>query len=90
MDALSEVKLVREKKLLRQYFNEIGANTGKGCFGINDTLKALELGTVEILIAWEGLDIMRYVLRNASGGAWAIRSKQGLKNDRHYRKDRDP
>uniref|UniRef100_A0A2K5CR24 Eukaryotic peptide chain release factor subunit 1 n=1 Tax=Aotus nancymaae TaxID=37293 RepID=A0A2K5CR24_AOTNA len=37
-------------------------DTGKYCFGIEDTLKALEMGAVEILIVYENLDIMRYVL----------------------------
>ena len=37
-------------------------------FGVADTLKALELGAVEILIAWENLDIVRYGLKNHSSG----------------------
>uniref|UniRef100_A0A182VJB1 Eukaryotic peptide chain release factor subunit 1 n=1 Tax=Anopheles merus TaxID=30066 RepID=A0A182VJB1_ANOME len=39
-------------------------DTGKYCFGVEDTLKALELGSVETLICWENLDIQRYVLKN--------------------------
>ena len=49
-----------------KYFDEISQDTGKFCFGVDDTLKALEMGAVEILIVWENLDIMRYVLRNHS------------------------
>ena len=45
-----------------RYFDEISQDTGKYCFGVEDTLKALEMGAVEILIAYENLDIMRYVL----------------------------
>ena len=48
---------------LGRYFDEISQDTGKYCFGVEDTLKALELGAVEILICWENLDIMRYVLK---------------------------
>lgn len=33
---------------------------------MEDTLKALELGSVETLICWENLDIQRYVLKNHS------------------------
>jgi peptide chain release factor subunit 1 len=62
------VKFVQEKKLIQKYFDEISQDTGKYCFGIDDTLKALELGAVETLIVWENLDITRYVLRNAAGG----------------------
>uniref|UniRef100_A0A182SG14 Eukaryotic peptide chain release factor subunit 1 n=1 Tax=Anopheles maculatus TaxID=74869 RepID=A0A182SG14_9DIPT len=39
-------------------------DTGKYCFGVEDTLKALELGSVETLICWENLDIQRYILKN--------------------------
>ncbi|KAI0713309.1 peptide chain release factor eRF/aRF subunit 1 [Earliella scabrosa] len=66
-EALSNVKFVQEKKLIQKYFDEISQDTGKYCFGIDDTLKALELGAVETLIVWENLDITRYVLRNAAG-----------------------
>jgi len=47
-----------------RYFDEISQDTGKYCFGVEDTLKALELGSVETLICWENLDIQRYVLKN--------------------------
>lgn len=33
---------------------------------MDDTLKALEMGAVEVLICWENLDIMRCVLRNVN------------------------
>lgn len=46
-----------------RYFDEISQDTGKYCFGVDDTLKALEMGAVEILIVYENLDTMRYVLR---------------------------
>lgn len=49
---------------LGRYFDEISQDTGKYCFGVEDTLKALELGSVETLICWENLDIQRYVLKN--------------------------
>ena len=65
-DTLSEVKLMKEKKLLQKYMDEISQDTGKYCFMIDDTLKALELGAVEDLIVWENLDINRYALRNSS------------------------
>ncbi|KAF8745004.1 hypothetical protein AX14_012011 [Amanita brunnescens Koide BX004] len=66
-ESLSNVKFVQEKKLIQRYFDEISQDTGKYCFGIDDTLKALELGAVETLIVWENLDVTRYLLRNAAG-----------------------
>ena len=49
-----------------RYFDEISQDTGKFCFGVDDTLKGLEMGAIEILIVWENLDTMRYVLKNHS------------------------
>ena len=69
-ESLANVKFVQEKKLIQKYFDEISQDTGRYCFGIEDTLKALELGAVETLIVWENLDITRYVLRNAAGGEY--------------------
>ena len=59
---------MQEKKLIQKYFDEISQDTGKYCYGIEDTLKGLEMGAVETLIVWENLDITRYVLRNPAGG----------------------
>jgi peptide chain release factor subunit 1 len=67
-DALANVKLMKEKKLLQKYMDEISQDTGKYCFMVDDTLKALDLGAVEDLIVWDNLDVNRYVLRNASSG----------------------
>ena len=67
-ESLANVKFVQEKKLIQKYFDEISLDSGKYCFGIEDTLKALEMGAVETLIVWENLDITRYVLMNAAGG----------------------
>lgn len=67
-DSLANVKFVQEKRLIQRYFDEIALDTGKFCFGINDTLKALDMGAVEKLIVWENLDVMRHELKNAAGG----------------------
>ena len=63
-EVLSNVKFIQEKKLIGRYFDEISQDTGKFCFGVDDTLKALEMGAVELLIVWENIDITRYVLKN--------------------------
>jgi len=65
-DTLGTVKLMKEKKLLQKYMDEISRDTGKYCFMVDDTFKALELGAVEDLIIWENLDVERIVLRNTS------------------------
>ncbi|BFZ01594.1 hypothetical protein BsWGS_04633 [Bradybaena similaris] len=63
-DSLANVKFIQEKKLIGRYFDEISQDTGKYCFGVDDTLKAMEMGAVDILIVWENLDIQRFVLKN--------------------------
>jgi len=63
-DALANVKFVQEKRLISLFFEEISQDTGRYCFGVVDTLRALDLGAVETLIVWENLDINRYTLRN--------------------------
>ena len=67
-ECLSNVKFIQEKKLIGRYFDQISQDTGKYCFGVDDTLKALEMGAVEILICWENLNVQRYVLKNGSTG----------------------
>lgn len=71
-ESLANVKFIQEKKLIGKYFEEISQDTGKYCFGVADTLKALECGAVEILICWENLDIVRYVLKNHQTGEETI------------------
>ncbi|KAG7813691.1 hypothetical protein KL921_001237 [Ogataea angusta] len=66
-ETLSNVKFVQEKKLITQYFDEISQDTGKFCYGIEDTLKALDLGACEIVIVYEGLDTVRYTLKDSEG-----------------------
>ena len=67
-EMLSNVKFIQEKKLISKYFEEISQDTGKFCFGIDDTLKGLEMGAVETLIVWENLATMRYELKVVSSG----------------------
>ncbi|CAH8492125.1 unnamed protein product [Heterobilharzia americana] len=62
-DALTGVKFIQEKKLIQRYFDEISQDSGKYCFGVEDTLKSLEMGAVETLVVWENLSVNRYVLK---------------------------
>ncbi|AAS52712.1 AER028Cp [Eremothecium gossypii ATCC 10895] len=64
-EALANVKFIQEKKLLTEYFDEISQDSGKFCYGVDDTLKALDLGAVEKLIVFENLEIVRYVFKTS-------------------------
>merc|ERR1712048_1073148 len=86
-DTLGKVKLMKEKKLLQKYMEEISQDSGKYCFMVEDTLKALELGAVEDLIIWENLNIDRIVLRNTSNSHENVAhlSKIQQKSERYFR-----
>ncbi|KAL0009350.1 hypothetical protein SO802_010852 [Lithocarpus litseifolius] len=60
------LKFIQEKRLIGKYFEEISLDTRKFVVGVDDTLKALEMGAVKILIVWENLDMNRYVLKNST------------------------
>lgn len=67
-ESLANVKLVQEKRLLQKYFDEISQDTGKYCFMVSDTLKALEMSSVETIIVWENLQINRLTVKNTATG----------------------
>ncbi|KAL6271263.1 hypothetical protein ACE6H2_028174 [Prunus campanulata] len=64
-EILSNVKFIQEQHLLGKYFEEVNQDTGKYVVGVDDTLKALEMGAIKILIVYENLEINRYVLKNS-------------------------
>ncbi len=89
-EVLGNVKFIQEKKLIGKYFDEISQDTGKYCFGVVDTLKALEMGAVEILIVWENLEIMRYLLKNHSADEEKVlHLTPEQERDRTYFMDKD-
>ena len=71
-EELKNVKFVQEVKLISQFFDEIAQDTQKISYGIDDTLKALEMGAVQTLILWEGLEVTRWVLKNNQTGEQSV------------------
>ena len=63
---MANVKLMKEKKVLQEFMEQLSLDTGKVGYTLQDTLKALECGAVEDLILWDNLEVERYVLRNPS------------------------
>lgn len=88
-ETLSNVKFVQEKKLIGKYFEEISQDTGRVCYGIEDTLKALELGAVEILIVFENLEITRWTLKSASGAEVIIHTTKAQESNRELFMDKE-
>lgn len=58
-DALGSVKYVQEKKLISKFFEEINVDSPKIVFGVEDTMKMLEMSAVETLVLWENLEYVR-------------------------------
>ncbi|KJE91590.1 translation releasing factor eRF-1 [Capsaspora owczarzaki ATCC 30864] len=85
-DALANVKFMQEKRLILAYFDEISQDTGKYCFGVEDTLKALEMGAVLTLVVWENLDTTRYVFKlpNSEVEKVTFLSREQEKNREHF------
>jgi len=67
-DALSNVKFVAEKKLVSKFFQEIDLDTGMIVFGVDDTMRAMESGAVDLILLYEDLDLNRYVIKNPLKG----------------------
>ncbi|KAL5614769.1 hypothetical protein BROUX41_004858 [Berkeleyomyces rouxiae] len=89
-ETLSNVKFIQEKKLIGKYFEEISQDTGRICFGIEDTLKALDLGAVETLIVFENLEVTRWVLKDSTGTNQILHTtKEQEQNDRDKFMDKE-
>lgn len=72
-EALTNVKFIREKKVIQGFFDEIAQDSGKYVFGVDETIKGMELGSVKTLIVWENLEYTRYVFKNPSSNEEKIR-----------------
>ncbi|KAL2866323.1 translation termination factor eRF1 [Aspergillus lucknowensis] len=88
-ETLSNVKFVQEKKLIGKYFEEISQDTGKVCYGVEDTLKALELGACETLIVYENLDVTRWVLKASDGSDVTVHTTKAQEESREYLLDKE-
>ena len=55
-EALKEASVMKEKKLLIRFFNELGKDSGLAIYGLKETVEALKSGVVELLMVSEHLD----------------------------------
>lgn len=88
-ETLSNVKFIQEKKLINSYFDEISQDTGKVCYGIEDTLKALELGACETIICYEDLEMTRWTLKSSSGSEVILHTTKAQESDRSMFMDKE-
>jgi peptide chain release factor subunit 1 len=88
-ETLSNVKFIQEKKLINKYFDEISQDSGKVCYGIDDTLKAMELGAAETLIVFENLEITRWILKSSEGADIILHTTKLQEQDRTLFMDKE-
>jgi peptide chain release factor subunit 1 len=62
-EALQEASVMKEKKMLMRFFNELGRDSGLAIYGLKETIESLELGTVEILLISEHIDWVKARVR---------------------------
>lgn len=67
-DKLTNIKFVREDKLLTDFFHRIGNDQDRVCYGKNDTLYALEAGAIDKLLLWTESPIRRILAYNNNTG----------------------
>lgn len=85
-EILSNVKFIHEKRLIGKYFDEISQDSGRYCFGVDDTLNCLDMGAVETLLVWEALEVNRFTLVNKQTGETHIKhlTPAQEQNDSHF------
>lgn len=69
---MGNVRFVQEKKVIGKFFENIALDTGMIVFGVEDTIKSLEVGALETMLLFEELPIMRYEIRNPVKGETKI------------------
>ena len=68
---------------------EISQDSGRVCYGVDDTLKALEAGAAETLIVYEDLDVTRWVLKASSGSEVILHTLKVQEADREMFMDKE-
>lgn len=63
-EALLNVKFMKEKALVSEFFDHVALGDNMVIYGIQDTMKLVESGAVGKIICWEGLQHLRIRLRN--------------------------
>jgi len=87
-DILHDLLLVQQKKLFSRFFDEINQNTDKYCYGVSDTLAALESGAVETTLVWDKLNIVRHTVINSATGESKIVFSKGEESPHDQQDDK--
>lgn len=67
-EVLKEASVMKEKKLLARFFDELGKDSGLATYGIKEVVEALKTGSVEVLLISEHFDWVKARLKCAKCG----------------------
>ncbi len=65
-EVLQRVRYVEEKRIMQEFLNEIGHDTGLATYGEDEVKRSLEMGAVKTLLLSEGLDMVRIKVKCTS------------------------
>ncbi len=63
-EALTNIKFMKEKTLINDFFEHIALGDGMVIYGVQDTMKLVESGAVGKIVCFEDLNYIRIRLRN--------------------------
>jgi len=63
-EALTNLKFIKEKQLISEFFDHIALGDNMVVYGVQDTMKMIETGAVGKIICFEDLNYIRMRLRN--------------------------
>ena len=64
-DIIKSSRYLEESKMLNSFFSEIAKDNELICYGISQTMKALESGCVSKLLVWDNVELYRYVFESS-------------------------
>jgi peptide chain release factor subunit 1 len=67
-EALLNVKFMKQKALISDFFDHIALGDGMVIYGVQDTMKLIEAGAVGRIVCFEDLDYIRIKLKNSENG----------------------
>lgn len=76
-NSLKDVVLVKQRKMLSRFFEEISTESGRYCFGVEQMMEALNSGIVQNIIVWDKLDVIRQEISLKDGSTKVVFSKEG-------------
>lgn len=71
-EALLNVKFMKEKALISDFFNHIALGDGMVVYGVQDTMKLIEAGAVGKIVCFEDLEYVRLKLKNSETGVISL------------------